>query len=599
MSERSKIATISVDSLTELNDRLAKIRAGWFGTNKRSGKTYAPTEHDKIKMNINLYMGQMAQFMFEDMEKSYAMVLDSDDLGSSSVLKAFGFSTKNIHVPNYFKGSTEYETMKERVKDLSAFPVSVDDYVQAYASSKSTKKFRSQLVEKFEETSFYKIPTLVKPYPTRPRGFNFIYLDYCGAFQWKDRRRKGVVYNVDTVNRIFDNKFLDTNLPSVFAITGSLFMIEKNDYDKELRRYKRKVENFAIENGYTIRVDQYFVYSRKPQSGRSDESIGYERDEDIPEDVPQNLKRGMVMFFMSFVINCPQDKLKRWDSLFAKCGNGTCKLEIKHKECLYQRGEEEDEQIYLKKPFCNYKITDFYLFIKDVKRENLSDMIKRYTSLPWDYDIEDIPDQIIAANTRRSPYFDKNILKLFRGRGGGENELLDISELISIVNENRNKQELKDDNNQTEVEKDGKTTVFRLDDVFYIKYPEFESVSVELVIDDLVGIHFNNEPDLGVSMDINESCIIFHKDDLIDIVPEMVWVLWDKYYLAYIISETPEKATVYFPSDNTKETVKKKRILRKGSIYNGKEITAILDNGVEIDGKVKKPVFKQSSKLKL
>ena len=109
-SKRKKVDNISLRTISDLKRRIKLVRSGWFKTALRNDTSYAPSQHDKIKMNINLYLGQMMQFLAGDMTDQNALVLDSADLGSSVVLNAFGFQPENIHVPNWFNKSTYKRT---------------------------------------------------------------------------------------------------------------------------------------------------------------------------------------------------------------------------------------------------------------------------------------------------------------------------------------------------------------------------------------------------------------------------------------------------------------------------------------------------------
>ena len=598
--QTNKVTTISIKSLTQLKQNIKSIRRGWFSDVLRNDNSYTPSEHDKIKMNINLYLGQLMQFMTDDVSAQSALVLDSADLGTSVVLKAFGFETKNIHVPNWFKKTTEYNIMKDRVKDLSCFPVSVDDYVDAYVQSESPKKqkartrlFQELLTDKYNETQYQEPPLLVRPLPERPDAFQFVYLDYCGKFHWKKKRAKNTRYSSDTVKDMFRGECFSKDTPFVFAVTGSFMMTKSTKINTKLKQYKNIIEKAAKNAGYKIRIDQYFVYNRAPQSGEADESIGYELNEDIPDDVPSNIKNGSKMFFMSFIGSYTESALAEWDSLFSQCENGACKLEIKHKDCLYQKGEYDKGGIFLSKPFCNYKITDFFIVTdKDASRdfEKVKELLKRFDALPWsEKNLEDRVDELQAANKRAGNHFKNGILKLFRGKGGGDNEMLDITELISYVNKQRTEQQIDGKYAETDC---GKFT-YRLDDVMDINYPyKREQVSIELIYGDLVGIHFVGSdqkfPDVKPTVDIEESCFIFHKEDLAkitiaDTIENMVYeepavqkpkykvgqevlVKWGRNtYNGQIKTYKNGKYDVYFPDTNEVAWVEEKNISEKTS----------------------------------
>jgi hypothetical protein len=526
--KRKKVDNISVRTITDLKRKIKLVRSGWFKKALRNDMSYTPSQHDKIKMNINLYLGQMMQFMAREgqMPKQNALVLDSADLGSSVVLKAFGFQPENIHVPNWFNKTSEYNIMKSRVSKLSCFPISVDDYVQAFTGSEDTDEFRSQLDKKFRSTKFKRgveEPTIIPPLPERPDGFQFVYLDYCNRFHWKEERAEDTRYNSDTVKDMFNAQCFSKTEPFVFALTGSFMMIAKERYETDLKTFQRMIERAAKKNGYKIRIDQYFVYNRSTQSGEADDVIGYQEDEDIPAGVPSKIAKGSKMFFMSFVGSYDDEAVSSWDSLFSQCSGGACKLEIKHKDCLYQAGNVERGLVFLSKPFCNYKITDFYIVSHVENRDDRSEimaLMDKFEQLPWKKGLSDKGDRadaLLAANKRKGKHFANGIIKLFRNKdGGGDNELLDITEMIEHVKKGRS--------GNTLPENDSGKFIFRLDDILDIRYPEVteHSVSIEVIYDDLVGVHFVDDKVLKEKkfkpikpkMKVNESCYIFHKDVL-------------------------------------------------------------------------------------
>ena len=156
-----------------LLEKINEMRKKWLG-NQRVSTTYIPSIHDKIKFNINYYLSQVAKhFKFKT-----ALVLDSDDLGTSLILKATGFNVKNIHIPNYLNDETEYTVMKERMPNISVFPISVDNYVDAYINSRGAITFRDKLVEAYNKTKYITKPRLKTPYPPRPKQFDFIVMIY-------------------------------------------------------------------------------------------------------------------------------------------------------------------------------------------------------------------------------------------------------------------------------------------------------------------------------------------------------------------------------------------------------------------------------------
>jgi hypothetical protein len=279
---------------------------------------------------------------------------------------------------------------------------------------------------------------------------------------------------------------------------------------------------------------------------------------------------------MSFVGSYDDEAVSNWDSLFSQCGGGACKLEIQHKDCLYQAGQVDAGTIYLSKPFCNYKITDFYI-VSQVNdrddRDEIIDLIRKFGELPWKEDLSDEGDRadaLVAANKRNGKHFANGVIKLFRNKdGGGDNELLDITEMIEHVNEGRSGDSLPQNNSGR--------VIFRLDGVLDIRYPDKtkHSVSIEVIYENLVGVHFVDDEvledtkfnNINPKMKVNESCYIFHKDDLAKYVVhtetdnscfkpgQEVTVKWydDKDYNGVIQSRRYDDGDyeVYFKSDNT------------------------------------------------
>ena len=149
-----------------LLDKINKTKITWK-QGQRVDTSYVPSLHDKIKFNINYYLGEVAQYF----GLKHALILDSDDLGTSVVLKAYNFEEKNIHIANYYKKNTEYVVMKKRMRNISVFPVSVDNYINAYINSDSTESFDKFLMKDFEKKKFEKKrPTLLEPLPPRPKS---------------------------------------------------------------------------------------------------------------------------------------------------------------------------------------------------------------------------------------------------------------------------------------------------------------------------------------------------------------------------------------------------------------------------------------------
>lgn len=419
--------------MDKLLQDIGRIRKDWFRTNKRVSTTYVPSVHDKIKFNINYYLSRVA--LFFDLDT--ALILDSDDLGTSVVLKASGFKEKNIHIPNYFNRSTEYVVMKKRLKNVSVFPISVEDYVDAYVESESTYKFRNLLKEKYDETRYERRPRLKTPLPSRPEQFDFVYLDYCGEYKT----------NKDTIKSLFENDVFADEF--VFAFTGSLFMVYNDDLDKMLKSIVRQITRMKP----GIRVDQIFVYNRKDQEGLATQSIQHR---DVEQGQFYKKSQGSIkMFFMSFIYSKRMDK---YDAQFDKCKKQFCKLNIENKNCLFHPNEG-----FKSKPFCNNKITDFYLLVDPVEKsfENAQEILDSF-DLP--YQIKDA-DTLLRLN--RQSAWDSGMLKTFTP----EMEMLDIDKIIKSTEK--------------------KVDEFVIHSVVEITYRKKKySVSIECVIGNAVGIHF-------------------------------------------------------------------------------------------------------------
>ena len=145
-----------IHNVQELRERVDNIRRGWFvGESKRQNEGYSPTEHDKIKFNINLYLGQCLQFFVDDPKTTTAIVLDSEDLGTSATLAAFGLQPRHIYVPNYWDGGSEYVSMKEHLPELGCFPISLEGFISALGDSTNTANFRTRLNDKYKATKYY------------------------------------------------------------------------------------------------------------------------------------------------------------------------------------------------------------------------------------------------------------------------------------------------------------------------------------------------------------------------------------------------------------------------------------------------------------
>ena len=491
-----------IENVMQLRQTVDQIRDGWFGQeNKRKGEGYTPSEHDKIKFNINLYLGQMAQFFLPSMSEATALVLDSDDLGSSATLKAFNFETPNIYVPNYSKGMTEYPIMKERVPDLSAFPIGLAPFFKAWGTSDDDASFQGKLMETFSKTKFKRKqkPTLQEPLPTRFKQLDFAYLDYCTMFETIDKGWS----NKKTVQYMFKQNVFPRDTPYILAITGSLMFVSNKNVDYLLKRYRNAVLKAARKYGYTrIREDQFFVYHRFHQEGEVEESLAHRNPEEIPDGIKhKEQSHSITMFFMSFVGGVTEKQREDWDALFKICDGGQCKLQFGHRECLYQRGKD---RLHLSKPFCNYRITDFY--IVDPEGRKGDDFLEKFEDVPL---IDDDPLDYLELWNKKSK-LPKGILKTFKsGLIGGD--IIDIMSIIEMVNSAR-------ENGGAEVSTED--TIIDLDETFYIQGLAKKLtgvVSVECILGNIVGIHFTDSDKhrIGGIKDVSSACFLVHVSDLV------------------------------------------------------------------------------------
>ena len=494
---------MDLENVMQLRQSVDEIRDGWFGQeNKRKGEGYTPSEHDKIKFNINLYLGQMAQFFLPSMSEATALVLDSDDLGSSATLKAFNFETPNIYVPNYFKGMTEYSAMKERVSDLSAFPIGLAPFFKAWGASDDDASFQGKLMETFSKTRFKRKQETIlqEPLPTRFKQLDFAYLDYCNMFETEDDKGWS---NKKTVQYMFKQNVFPRDTPYILAITGSLMFVSNEDLDYLLKRYRNAVLRAARKYGYTrIREDQFFVYNRSHQQGEVEESLAHRNPEEIPDGIKhKEQSHSSKMFFMSFVGGVTEKQREDWDALFKICDGGQCKLQFGHRECLYQRGKD---RLHLSKPFCNYRITDFY--IVDPEGRKGEDFLEKFEGVPL---IDDDPLDYLELWNKKSK-LPKGILKTFKsGKIGGD--IIDIMSIIEIVNSAR-------ENGGAEASTED--SIIDLDETFYIQGLAKKLtgvVSVECILGNIVGIHFTDSDKhrIGGIKDVSSACFLVHVSDLV------------------------------------------------------------------------------------
>jgi len=497
----------SVHNVQELRNRVDKIRKGWFsGESKRNNKGYSPSEHDKIKFNINLYLGQCLEFFTEDPAEATAIVLDSEDLGSSATLAAFGVQPKHIYVPNYFEKNTEYTTMKANLPELASFPVSLEGFLTALEDSQDTADFHKKLRSEWKSTRYNtRRPALVEPLPTRFEHLDFAYLDYCGMFMNSARPN-----NADTVDAMFAKHVFPEDSAFILAITGSLHAISIKDLNKELNRYKSAVIGSATENGYRLKEDQFFVYNRSHQEGGVEESLAHRKEnfDEIPEDVHfKKQSHSSKMFFMSFIGNGKQETLDEWDELFdPTCPDGLCKVQFGRRECLYQRGFINKDRVVLTKPFCNYRITNLYFW--DTSFSNYAATIEKFAGVPVFEEEEEEDDEedqktdaeFLEEFNRIKKYrkLPEGILTTFKvikstkRKMGTIEEIIDMTKVIEQVRVARNER-----GEGYQIEHEGYTIT--LDGVYEIETDIVSGkVSIECILGDIVGIHFTESDHIDI-----------------------------------------------------------------------------------------------------
>jgi len=495
----------SVHNVRELRNRVDAIRKGWFtGESKRNNKGYSPSEHDKIKFNINLYLGQCLEFFTENTAEATAIVLDSEDLGSSATLAAFGVQPNHIYVPNYFEKNTEYTTMKANLPELASFPVSLEGFLTALEDSKNDADFHKKLRSERKSTRYSTDPpALVEPLPTRFEHLDFAYLDYCGMFMNSARPN-----NADTVDAMFAKHVFPKDSAFILAITGSLHAISIKDLNKELDRYKSAVVESATRNGYRLKEDQFFVYNRSHQEGGVDESLAHRKEnfDDIPEDVHfKKQSHSSKMFFISFIGNGEQQTLDEWDELFdTTCPNGLCKVQFGHRECLYQRGFINKDRVVLTKPFCNYRITNLYFW--DTSFDNYTTTIGKFDAVPM-FDEEEDDEEDPKTDAEFLEEFNQikkykklpegilttfKVLKSTKRKMGTIEEIIDMTKVIEQVRVARNGR-----GEGYQIERGGHALT--LDSVYDIETSIVSGkVSIECILGDVVGIHFTESDHIDI-----------------------------------------------------------------------------------------------------
>tara|TARA_B100001059_G_C17824795_1_gene580677 strand:+ start:11 stop:1906 length:1896 start_codon:yes stop_codon:yes gene_type:complete len=501
----------SIHNVRELRSRIQQIRSGWFsGESKRQNSDYNPSEHDKIKFNINLYLGQCLQFFVDEPSEATALVLDSEDLGSSATLAAFELQPSHIYVPNYWKGGTEYSLMKERLPTLGCFPISLENFIRAFGESTDTDSFRVQLTQKMARTSYTgNAPGIVTPLPERFEHLDFSYLDYCNKFM-----NTTGINNAETVSYMFRRNMFSRTSPFVLAVTGSLHAVTLADLNDELLRYKSFVTKAASDNSYTIREDQFFVYNRSHQEGGVEESLAHKKEnfDIVPTDVHLHTQsHSSKMFFMSFVGNAPPEKLRQWDALFETCGSGKCKLQFAHRECLYQRGKD---RLHLSKPFCNYRITDLYFWDPHfVGYDDLETLLTAFAPVPrFGSDMDEDVDALEICNKRVD--LPEGMFKTFKVTPGTIIEVIDMTKVIEITRSARS--------GRNSIQYWGKK--FELDSFYHIKTPVVSGkVSIECILGNIIGIHFTQSSHIHIDgvEEMKASCFLIQVDDFIKMLDDV------------------------------------------------------------------------------
>jgi len=489
-------------NILELRKTIEDMRRSWsqHGETKRQDASYTPSDHDKIKFNINLYLAQAADFLFEDNGTANALILDSNDLGTTASLLAFDFKPEHIYIPNFYKKQTEYGAMKSKVPMLACYPIALDSFIRAWEESSDDDTF----VHKLYHDQF--IPTW-KQIENRPilegtlKRFDhiqFAYLDFCSTFKT----------NKNTVLNMFEKNIFDGSSPYILAVTGSFHGILGITYETLLKQYRDEIIEKARTRGYmNLRADQYFVYTRFHQEGHVEESIEHANIDEVRPDRMSAYPHASPMFFMSFIGGCSADILAAWDTQFQPCDGITCKRLLDHKKCLYLPGNQ--------KPYCNERITEFYLF----------DENKEVFVRPLDFEIrfQTVPMKQNDAWEKMGRYNtgdwrkEKFCKKTFNNN---KETFIDVTEIQNRVNAAR-----------TGLTPVGLTTqadqgtVLHLDGTVRIESPIGNGyVTIECVLDPIIGIHFVDYRDIGRSGQTalsktkkdeeKEACFLLHKDIL-------------------------------------------------------------------------------------
>jgi len=379
-----------INNVVDLVEAIHSRRQQW-STKGHSAKTYVVSNQDPIKMHINMYLAHMACFFFgSELDQINALVLDASDMGTSLAFDIFGIH--NIVVPNYYKSSTDFEIMRQRMPSCMSLPVSVEDYITIWANS-DQNNYASKIMEqagkyKYEGNAKQKhLKNLnIVGVGARPPQFDIVYLDWCGAFSPKSRKTiKTLLSNTDPTQR-----------PKMLAVTGSAMgrWIKKGG---SLNKALDNIITFMKRRSY--QMDQVFIYHRHVSHSRVAPGVEIQRTRlevgDIVKASPEGYsskhegtvvrlykssqfhyriqfddpdfgsqkvhrskitnKGGAVMFFISFIRASPT-LIDQWNIRFQQCGSKACKLFRKNRFCLYHDTDNTTRR------FCNRLLGKFYIY---------------------------------------------------------------------------------------------------------------------------------------------------------------------------------------------------------------------------------------------
>jgi len=402
-AEPKKTTPKMINDVIELVKKIKEKRDAWTQA-KHASKTYAVTHEDTIKMHINMYLGHMARFFFQDISGVTALVLDASDMGTSIVFNLFGIN--DIIVPNLYKGDTDFVTMRARMSNVQSFPMSVEDYIRNWADKETDSRTYRERVLQTAKNSYYPRKKIKEkelnvqmlrqvekiPYP---KQFDVVYLDFCGAFTDNTK---------DCINDLLSKPDVVNTRSKIIAVTGSVMGTRKkgNDTDTQLDN----IITFMNGKGYIM--DQTFVYFRRVnhsrvapgvEIGRTILNIGDEVKAAHPDygrryfkgvvvkrkkntntyDIRFDDERvidgkkivvtdtrpvhrnqisnrgGTKMFFVSFIGTTADEKIREWNLKFTSCNGTACKLQKDHRYCLFHEKNEVQQS------FCNRLLQDFYI----------------------------------------------------------------------------------------------------------------------------------------------------------------------------------------------------------------------------------------------